>query len=99
MQLSGSETVVFLILAFLFGVIGYRLSENFRRITGRTPWGMPSILWGFIWFLSLLLGLVLYLIARATTKVDPTARTAAPLSRPGWPVGSVRSGPAGVGPP
>ncbi|MGA8369245.1 MAG: hypothetical protein WB765_03865, partial [Acidimicrobiales bacterium] len=92
MKLSGSETAFVLILGVLFGAIGYRLSENFRRLTGRTPWGMPSILWAFIWFLSLLLGFVLYLIARATTKVDPAARSAAPVARPGWPAG--RPGPA-----
>jgi hypothetical protein len=85
MKLSGSATIFVLIMACLFGVIGYRLSENFRRLTGKTPWGMPSFLWGFIWFLSLLLGLVLYLIARATTKVDPAARAASPTTRAGWP--------------
>ncbi|HXA30649.1 MAG TPA: DUF2510 domain-containing protein [Acidimicrobiales bacterium] len=86
MNLSGSGTIFLLVLACLFGAIGYRLSENFRRLTGRTPWGMSSILWAFIWFLSLLLGFVLYMIARATTKVDPAAR-AAPVARPRWPAG------------
>src|SRR5664279_1885518 len=32
---------------------------------GRTPWGLPSMLWAFFWFLSLILGLVLYLIAHS----------------------------------
>jgi hypothetical protein len=96
MKLSGSETVFVLILACLFGLIGYRLSENFRKLTGRTPWGMSSILWGFIWFLSLLLGLVLYLIARATTKVDPAAGAASPLSRPGRPAGASGPGQSGT---
>jgi Protein of unknown function (DUF2510) len=88
MQLSGAQTVVYLILAVLFAFVGYRLSENFRKQSGRTPWGMPSALWAFIWFLSLLLGLVLYLIARSTTKIDPSRRPVPPMSRPGWPAGT-----------
>ena len=88
MQLSGAQTVVYLVLAVLFGFVGYRLSENFRRRSGRTPWGMPSALWAFIWFLSLLLGLVLYLIARSTTKIDPSRRPVSPMNRPGWPAGT-----------
>ncbi len=99
MKLSGSETVFALIMACLFGLIGYRLSESFRKLTGRTPWGMSSILWGFIWFLSLLLGLVLYLIARATTKVNPAAGATAPVNRPGRPSGAPGPAQRGTGLP
>ena len=53
------------IIAVVGSVIGYRLSENDRRTLGRTPWGLPSLLWALFWFLSLLLGLVLYLIAHS----------------------------------
>lgn len=74
MNYSGSDLAILLVMGLLFGLIGYLLSENFRKVRGRTPWGMPSALWGFIWFLSLLLGLVLYLIARVTTKVDGVGR-------------------------
>ncbi|HEX4217476.1 MAG TPA: DUF2510 domain-containing protein [Acidimicrobiales bacterium] len=88
MQLSGAQTVLYVILAVLFAFVGYRLSENFRKQTGRTPWGMPSALWAFVWFLSLLLGLVLYLIARSTTKIDPSRRPASPMTRPKWPPGT-----------
>lgn len=88
MQLSGAQTVVYLILAVLFAFVGYRLSENFRKQSGRTPWGMPSALWAFIWFLSLVLGLVLYLIARSTTKIDPSRRPVPPMNQPGWPAGT-----------
>ena len=45
--------------------MGYRLSENDRRKLGRTPWGLPSLVWALFWFLSLVVGLVLYLIAHA----------------------------------
>jgi hypothetical protein len=87
MKYSGSDLAILLVLGLLFGLIGYLLSENFRKVRGRTPWGMPSALWGFIWFLSLALGLVLYLIARATTKVDGVGRPD-PGRYPGsWPPG------------
>ena len=49
----------------VWAFMGYRLSENDRKMLGRTPWGLPSALWAFFWFLSLLLGLVLYLIAHS----------------------------------
>ncbi len=87
MNYSGSDLTILLVLGLLFGLIGYLLSENFRKMKGRTPWGMPSALWGFIWFLSLLLGLVLYLIARVTTNVDGGGRPGAGSYRAGWPPG------------
>jgi hypothetical protein len=87
MNYSGSDLAILLVMGLLFGLIGYLLSENFRKMKGRTPWGMPSALWGFIWFLSLLLGLVLYLIARVTTKVDGVARPGPSPYRAGWPPG------------
>jgi hypothetical protein len=95
MQLSGTQTVVYLILAVLFGFVGYRLSENFRKQSGRTPWGMPSALWAFIWFLSLFLGLVLYLIARSTTKIDPSRRPVSPMNRLGWPASTSKPAQSG----
>lgn len=59
-------TWIFLIaLSFVWAVLGYRLSENDRRLLGRTPWGLPSAVWALFWFFSLALGLVLYLIAHA----------------------------------
>jgi Protein of unknown function (DUF2510) len=64
-HLSGGEWVVAGIIAVVGSVIGYRLSENDRRTFGRTPWGLPSLVWALFWFLSLVLGLVLYLIAHS----------------------------------
>ncbi len=63
LHVSGSQLVVLLALSVVWAFLGYRLSEMDRRNLGRTPWGLPSLLWAFFWFLSLLLGLVLYLIA------------------------------------
>ena len=64
-KLSTGEVIAALILGVVFGVLGYWLSENDRRRFGRTPWGLPSGVWALFWFLSILLGLVLYLIAHA----------------------------------
>jgi hypothetical protein len=62
---STAQWVILVALSFLWAWIGYRLSENDRRLLGRTPWGLPSALWALFWFLSLVLGLVLYLIAHS----------------------------------
>ncbi len=51
------------VFAIAQAVVGYLLSEADKRNLGRTPWGLPSALWALIWFLSLLLGLILYLVA------------------------------------
>ncbi|MHB1516923.1 MAG: DUF2304 domain-containing protein [Acidimicrobiales bacterium] len=63
MHLSNGELALVLILSVVWAVLGYRLSERDRLVLGRTPWGLPSLLWALFWFLSLILGLVLYLIA------------------------------------
>jgi Protein of unknown function (DUF2510) len=64
-QISGADWIVLAVLSVVWAIFGYRLSERDRRLLGRTPWGLPSALWAFLWFLSLILGLVLYLIAHA----------------------------------
>ncbi len=64
-DLSSGQLVVLLVMAVIFAALGYWLSEVDRRRFGRTPWGLPSGVWALFWFLSMLLGLVLYLIAHA----------------------------------
>jgi hypothetical protein len=64
-KLSGSEWIVVLGFSILWAILGYMLSENDRKRLGRTPWGLPSPVWAFFWFLSLIVGLVLYLIAHS----------------------------------
>ena len=63
--LSSAQWAVLVAFSILWAGIGYALSEKDRRTLGRTPWGLPSALWAFFWFLSLVLGLVLYLIAHS----------------------------------
>jgi hypothetical protein len=65
LHLSVSQVIILLALSFVWAALGYRLSENDRRTLGRTPWGLSSYWWAFFWFLSLLLGLILYLFAHA----------------------------------
>ncbi len=83
---SPGQWALLAVLSLLWGFIGYRLSEQARRATGRTPWGMPSLLWAFLWFLSLLLGLVLYGIYRFTRTLgqrraaDGTAGAPSPVT-------------------
>jgi hypothetical protein len=66
LHLSAGQWVFYGVLSLVWAFLGYRLSENDRRVLGRTPWGLPSLLWAFFWFLSLVLGLILYLIAHST---------------------------------
>jgi Protein of unknown function (DUF2510) len=63
---GSSELVLLFVLSLVWAWFGYRLSENDRRTLGRTPWGIPSVVWALFWFISLILGLVLYLIAHST---------------------------------
>jgi Protein of unknown function (DUF2510) len=65
-HISGTERVVLLVLSIVFGALGFWLSERDRKTLGRTPWGLPSVIWALFWFLSLLLGLVLFVIAHSS---------------------------------
>lgn len=81
-----------LALSVVWAVIGYVLSERSLRSKGRTPWGLPSLLWAFFWFLSLILGLVLYFIASATDarraqRIAMQSHQGAPAARH-WSAGS-----------
>ena len=62
-NLSGTQLVVVLIVTAALAYLGYVLSETDRRSLGRTPWGLPSPAWAVIWFLSPLVGFVLWLFA------------------------------------
>jgi hypothetical protein len=80
LNVSSSELVLILIVAVAQALLGYFLSEADARRLGRTPWGMPSLVWALLWFLSWILGLVLYLVAhraevrRAAQGPGPTVQ-------------------------
>ena len=92
-KLSTEEWIILLVLSLVWAWFGYRLSESDRRNLGRTPWGLPSALWALFWFLSLVVGLVLYLIAHAGAVrrahqqgiVPGRCGLASPMARPGHP--------------
>jgi hypothetical protein len=88
-HLSTTELIVGLVLSVVWGFLGYRLSEQARRTYGRTPWGMPSLLWAFFWFFSLLLGLILYGIY-LLTRASAQRKAASPQA---WSQPPVASGP------
>ena len=52
-----------LVFAVAQAMLGHYLAETDKRNLGRTPWGIPSAAWAVIWFMSLLLGLVLWIVA------------------------------------
>lgn len=89
---SGPQLVAILVLSLVWAGIGYVLSERSRRSKGRTPWGLPSLLWALFWFLSLILGVVLYFIASATdARRARRAATQSHLATPAmqhWSAGS-----------
>jgi hypothetical protein len=62
-NLSGPQLALLLVFAVAQAFLGYYLAETDKRNLGRTPWGVPSAGWAAIWFLSLLLGAVLWIVA------------------------------------
>ena len=84
-HLSASQWIIYGVLSLLWAALGYRLSENDRRALGRTPWGLPSALWAFLWFLSLVLGLILYLIAHSVGVRQAQQHPPVPGSQPTFP--------------
>jgi hypothetical protein len=58
----------YIVLGGVFGYLGFREARSFQRKNGRSPWGWDPLIWGFIVFLSLLIGGILLFIARRTTQ-------------------------------
>jgi hypothetical protein len=65
---SSSRFFIYLALGAVVAFIAYRSSETFKKTNHVTPWHIPSWAWGLIGFLSLLLCVILFAIARRTTK-------------------------------
>lgn len=68
LHLSTSQLVLYTVLAFAFGAFGYMLALNYRHRAGVTPWRLPAIVWALFWFISPLVGLILYVIASRFTS-------------------------------
>ena len=60
-----------LVLAVVFGFVGYREAAKFEREHGRGPFGVPALGWGFITGASLIIGAVLLAVARRQAKKAP----------------------------
>lgn len=65
---TNSEVVGYLALALLFALLGYRMSHRHRVVRGVTPWRVPSLVWAAVCFFLQPFGLVVELVAQATTK-------------------------------
>jgi hypothetical protein len=86
---SAGPLIFSLCLALLFGYLCYRSSEKFKWQNNVTPWHIPSLVWGLIGFLSVVLCAILLVIARRTTNpVEDSSGTAATTTPqtppPGW---------------
>jgi hypothetical protein len=68
----------YLIVALVFGVVGWNEARRFGKQYDRTPWGWHAVVWGVVFFLSLLIGLILIAIAERAGRRDAAARAAAP---------------------
>jgi hypothetical protein len=85
---STTTLIVSGVLSIVWAFIGYRLSEGTRKATGRTPWGLPSAVWALLWFVFVLLGLALYLIARFTDARKSVGMGPGNLGTPATPLGA-----------
>lgn len=84
--LSGSQWVFVLIFDVALAFLGFRLAEADKRSLGRTPWGVASLGWAAIWFISPLLGFVLWFVAH---RAEVRRAGRGPLG----PLGPMGSGP------
>jgi hypothetical protein len=78
---SRSEVVASLVFACVFALLGYRMSHRHRMVRGVTPWRLPSAAWAAICFFLQPFGIVVELLAQATTK------PAIPAGRPASAIG------------
>lgn len=87
---SAGSAVLPLIVGLVIGFLLYRGSETFKGRNNVAPWRMPSLVWGLIGFVLGLLGAILFVIARRTTKpaYSPQLQSTAPAPMapppPGW---------------
>lgn len=65
---SRSEIVASMVFACVFAFLGYRMSLRHRLVRGVTPWRVPSAVWAVICFFFQPFGIVVELLAQATTK-------------------------------
>jgi hypothetical protein len=57
----------YLIFGVLIGFLNYRSTERFRRVTGKSPWGIPPIVWALASVFISLFVTILAFIAMSTS--------------------------------
>jgi hypothetical protein len=57
-----------LIFAVLFGCAGYGEANRTEKRYGQTPFGWPALVWGFVCFLSFLVGAILLAIGERVIR-------------------------------
>ena len=60
-----------IVVLTLLAMFGHSRAAAYEREFGSTPWSLPKGMWAFLWALGLLPGLLLWLIAKATTTHAP----------------------------
>jgi hypothetical protein len=65
---QSSLLVVSLFVGVVAAFLGYGVAKRFEARTGSAAWRLPAGAWAFIFFLFRLIGLLLFLIARVTTR-------------------------------
>ena len=79
-QANGTKLLVSLVLLLAFSIWSFSLARRFRDRNGVAPWRVPPVLWALIGFVLGLIGFLLLLVARATTRPVPPAPTGAGFS-------------------
>ena len=64
-------TALFAIVTVLFAALSYVRTAAFRRMSGRSPWGIHPNLWLVIGFVLGLIGMCLAYLACMTSRVGP----------------------------
>jgi hypothetical protein len=76
-----------LILGVIIGLVCMRSADNFKaQYNGKTPWGLPSWVWFLLGFFLGVIGGILYLIARTTTRQKLMQTTYSPPPYPSPPM-------------
>ena len=83
----------YLVFGIFIGFLNYRSTERFRRVTGKSPWGIPPIVWALASVFISLFVTVLAFIAMATSQ-----RRGMRQGGGGYPGGFPGSGGAGGAP-
>lgn len=92
MLLSNFSSPFYVIFGLLIGFMNYRNTDRYRKVYGRSPWGIPPIVWGIA---SLFLSLVVTLAALIAMNTGNGARRRNGTGGPGPGGGTFGTGPYG----